>query len=109
MTPDRILVLRRPQLALVCRGLPGEELRLLLALALGSCPVTSRVWTTPLRLADDWNLSPDFVTKTLEILVAAGHIRRVAESRGDLAAYEIGPLLFRHAAPPSNLPVAPGP
>lgn len=109
MTPDRILVLRRPQLALACRTLPGDELRLLLALAHGACPVTNRIWVTPLRLADGWDLPLEFVTRTLEVLIAAGHLRRVAESGGDLVAYEIGPLVFRHAAPPANLPVAPEP
>lgn len=107
MTPDRILVLRRTALALALRTLPGEELRLLLALAHGVCPATNRIWTTPLRLADEWDREPEFVRRALESLVATGHIRRVAESRSDLVAFELGALVFRHAMPPENLPVAP--
>lgn len=109
MTPDRILVLRRTPLALACRTLPGEALRVLIALAHGACPSTGRIWTTPLRLADDWDMPLGFVTSTLELLVAGGHIARVGRSQGALAAYEFGALLYRHAAPPTNLPVSPDP
>lgn len=109
MTPDRILVLRRTPLALACRTLPGEALRVLIALAHGACPNTGRIWTTPLRLADEWDMPPSFVASTLELLVVSGHISRVGRSQGDLCAYEFGALVYRHAAPPMNLPVSPDP
>lgn len=110
MTPDRIVTFRRVPLAQACRTLPAEDLRLLVALTLGACPQTGRVWTTPLRLAEEFRVAPAAVDTALERLVDQGHASLWSRSHGALRGYEIGPALVRHLGePPDNLPVGPLP
>jgi len=109
MSPTRIVTLRRVPLALATRTLPAADLHVLVALALTACPRTGRVWTTPLRLADELTLAPAAVEAALASLTAHGHITLWSRSSSTLAlrCYEIGAVLARQVEAPDNLPVEP--
>ena len=112
MSPDRTLTLRRVPLALVCRTLSATDLQILLALVVGACPRTARVWTTPLRLAEEFNVAPVLVDVSLASLIALGHLALWSRSTSACAlrCYEVGPVLVRRLdEPPDNLPVGPLP
>ncbi len=110
MSPDRTLTLRRVPFALVCRSLPAVDLQILLTLVASACPRTGRVWTTPLRLAEEFNVAPIIIDASLASLVAQGHLSLWSRSHGALRCYEVGHLLVRRLdEPPENLPVDPLP
>ena len=119
MTPDSLVTFERASLAEALRTLAPLELQVLVALALGACPRTRRVWTTPLRLADELAATPTpgathpapaAIDAILALLIARGHLALYARSHGALASYEVNVLLRRHRdEPPANLPVDPVP
>jgi hypothetical protein len=113
MLPDRIVTFRRVPFAEALRSLTASEFRLLTLLGLRACPRTKRVWTTPLRLAEEFSASPEtcaaaVIDAMLDVLVARGHITLHARSLGALRCYEVGVTVVRHPdEPPANLPVLP--
>lgn len=109
MTPTRIVTLRRVPLTLAVRSLAATDLQVLLALTLAACPRTGRVWTTPLRLADELILAPAAVEAAFASLAAHGHITLWSRSSSALAlrCYELGSVLARQGDAPDNLPVEP--
>ncbi len=107
MTPTRIVTLRRVPLALVVRTVTAQDLQVFLALTLAACPRTGRVWTTPLRLADELTQDPAAVEATFASLIARGHITLWSRSSSTLPlrCYELGCVLARQGEAPDNLPV----
>lgn len=110
MTPVRLVSFRRVVLAEAAPRLSPDDFRLLVLLALSACPRTGRVWTTPLRLAEELGTAPVVIDAALQTLLAAGHITLYARSRAALRCYELGPVFQRALdEPPENLPVEPAP
>ncbi len=109
MTPTRIVTLRRVPLTLAARSLAAADLHVLVALTLAACPGTGRVWTSPLRLADELTLAPAVVEAAFALLVSRGLIALWSRSSSTLAlrCYEIGDVLARQVDAPDNLPVEP--
>lgn len=109
MSPTRFVTLRRLPLTLATRTLPAADLHVLVALTLAACPRTGRVWTTPLRLADELTLAPAAVEAAFASLTARGHITLWSRSSSTLAlrCYELGAMLAREVEAPDNLPVEP--
>ena len=115
MRPDQTVAFHRVPLAHALRTLPPTEFRLLTLLGLEACPRTKRIWTTPLRLAEELDgsrragdpaLPPGVVDAVLTVLLARGHITLYARGHGALRCYEVGLVVARYAdEPPSNLPV----
>lgn len=115
MRPDQSVTFHRVLFAHALRTLAPAEFRVLAALGLGACPRTKRIWTTPLRLAEDLGGSagtedpavpPSVIDAMLSVLVARGHITLYARSHGALCCYEVGFVVARYLdEPPDNLPV----
>jgi len=115
MRPDRRVAFARVPLARALRTLSAPEFRLLVLLGLGACPLTRRIWTTPLRLAEGLDLLPDGAAPTeepavidaqLRELLEGGHIALHARSRAALRCYDVLALTARPPdEPPENLPV----
>lgn len=106
MTPDHSLTLKGVPLARAVRTLRGDELQLLLLLALNACRRTGRVWTTSLRLGEELHLAPTMVDSMVSVLITREHISLWSRGRAALRCYEINPtLLRRQGEAPPNLPV----
>lgn len=103
------LMLRRLALKHAIRTLSPTSFRTLLHLVTDVCQDTGRVWTTPLRLAEDLGLPATLVSETLDLLVERKHLTLWSRSHAALRCYELGPLFVRRAEAPDNLPVAPAP
>lgn len=112
MTPGQHLTLRREALTRAVGTLPGQELRVFLAVVLGACPRTRRAWTTALRLCDELahgdepTASPSTIDAMLTHLVALGHLELWSRGPAALRCYEV-PALRSEGEPPANLPVEP--
>lgn len=104
MTPE-LLSLRRESLARAIQSLSPTSFRALLHLALTACPVTRRIWTTPLRAADALGLTAAAADDLLALLVERGFLRMLSRSHGALRCYEIANLLAPMEEAPANLPV----
>jgi DNA-binding MarR family transcriptional regulator len=99
------LVFRRTSLARAVHDLPPIDAKALLHLALHACPTTGRVWTTPVRLADELGLSATLVEHLLDRLGRAGFVRILEPTRRPLLVLELGPVFIRDGAAPGNVPV----
>jgi hypothetical protein len=108
-TSPHPLELRRLALKHAIRTLSPTSFRMLLSLASDTCVDTGRVWTTPLRLAEDLGVPATLVSETLDLLVERKHLSLWSRSHAALRCYEFGPLFVRRSEAPENLPVEPGP
>ncbi|MDB4930571.1 MAG: hypothetical protein JWM10_3055 [Myxococcaceae bacterium] len=108
-TPSHSLQLRRLALKHALRTLSPTSFRMLLHLATDACEDTARVWTTPLRLAEDIGSPASLVSETLDLLVERKHMKLWSRSHAALRCYELGPLFVRRSEAPENLPVEPLP
>ncbi len=109
MTPTASITLRRAPLGQILMSLPAEACRVLFHLAHRACPRTGRVWTTPLRAADDLQLPVTLVDLYLASLVSEGHMMLWTKGIGALRCYELGAFFVRAPEAPENLPVEPDP
>ncbi|MBI5515248.1 MAG: hypothetical protein HY909_15835 [Deltaproteobacteria bacterium] len=107
MTPTASITLRRAPLGEILTSLPAEPCRLLLHLAHRACPRTGRVWTTPLRAADDLGVPVTLVDRLLASLVSEGHLTVWTRGVGALRCYDLGAFFVRVPEVPENLPVGP--
>lgn len=110
MTPDHSLTFQGVPLARAVRTLHGDELQLLLLLALNACVRTGRVWTTSLRLAEELHVGPTTIDSMLSVLISRAHISLYSRGSAALRCYEISPaLLRRQGEAPPNLPIEASP
>ena len=103
------LTLRRAPLAHALHTLSPTSLRTLLHLALMACPATGRVWTTPLRIAEDLHTTAAAAEELLALLAERKLLSLWSRSHGALRCYELGDVLARSGEAPANLPVEQSP
>lgn len=109
MTPSASITFRRAPLGELLTSLPSDACRILFYLARNTCPKVGRVWTAPLRIADDLQLPVTLVDQHLTALISAGHLSLWTRGTGGLRCYTLGPVYMLENGAPSNLPVEPDP